>query len=267
MELVGWGLYEALRDSVRVSKQGNRVRVKRASRPARRGTYMTDRTPRQQAAAQTVANILLETEAVNFRPEEPYTLTAGWASPVYIDCRKLISFPHARRAITLLAREEIEEIIGRDGIDSVAGGETAGIPYAAWIADALSLPMQYVRKKPKGFGRMAQIEGDLAEGTRTLLVEDLATDGGSKLAFVKALRDAGAICDYTFVVFFYGAFPGALDGLKARGVELLYLCTWADVLAAAEAGNYFTPEKIEGVRAFLADPIGWSKSHGGIGEV
>lgn len=223
------------------------------------------RTPRQQAAARTIANILLETKAVNFRPEEPYTLTAGWASPVYIDCRWLISFPRARRTITLLAGEEIEQTIGFETLDAVAGGETAGIPYASWIADALMLPMQYVRKKPKGFGRMAQIEGQLDEGSNVLLVEDLATDGGSKLAFVKALRDAGAKCSHTFVVFFYGAFPGALDSLDKEGVSLLYLCTWADVLEAAEAGGYFDADKISGVRDFLKDPIGWSEAHGGRG--
>ena len=223
------------------------------------------RSPRQQAAAKTIANILLETKAVNFRPEEPYTLTAGWASPVYIDCRWLISFPEARQTITRLAREEIEQVIGPDKLDTVAGGETAGVPYAAWISDALMLPMQYVRKKPKGFGRMAQIEGQLEEGARVLLVEDLATDGGSKLAFVKALRDAGAVCNHTFVVFFYGAFPGALDSLRKEDVSLLYLCTWADVLEAAEDGDYFDADKIARVRAFLADPIGWSVEHGGRG--
>ncbi len=223
------------------------------------------RTPRQQTAAKTVATFLLETKAVNFRPEEPYTLTAGWASPVYIDCRWLISFPRARQTITELAREEIEQTIGLDNLDTVAGGETAGIPYAAWISDALMLPMQYVRKKPKGFGRMAQIEGQLEEGSRVLLVEDLATDGGSKLAFVKTLREAGAVCHHTFVVFFYGAFPGALDTLQKEDVSLLYLCTWADVLAAAEEGDHFDKDKIAGVRDFLSNPVGWSEAHGGRG--
>ncbi len=226
---------------------------------------MTARTPRQQAAARTIANILLETKAVNFRPEQPYTLTAGWASPVYIDCRWLISFPRARRTITLLAREEIEQTVGYEHLDAVAGGETAGIPYAAWISDALMLPMQYVRKKAKGFGRMAQIEGNLDEGSNVLLVEDLATDGGSKLAFVKALRDAGAKCSHTFVVFFYDAFPGALNSLDKEGVSLLYLCTWADVIETAEEGGYFDADKISGVRDFLKDPIGWSQAHGGRG--
>lgn len=224
------------------------------------------RNDRQKAAGQMVAKILLDIKAVNFRPEEPYKLTAGWASPVYIDCRKLISFPDARQTITTLAKEELEENIGLDGIDTVAGGETAGIPYAAWISDALTLPMQYVRKKPKGFGRMAQIEGVLDQGQRVVLVEDLASDGGSKLLFVNALREAGAICEHCFVVFFYGAFPGAIESLEKENITLHYLCTWADVLDAAEAGNYFPPEAISGVRDFLKDPVAWSAARGGRSE-
>ena len=144
----------------------------------------------------------------------------------------------------------------------MAGGETAGIPYAAWISDAMMLPMQYVRKKPKGFGRMAQIEGDLEEGQRVILVEDLASDGGSKLLFVKALRDAGAVCEHCFVVFFYGAFPGALESLAQENLRLHYLCTWADVLAAAEASRHFSAAAIGGVREFLANPTAWSAAHG-----
>ncbi len=221
------------------------------------------RSARQQAQGRIVADILLEIKAVNFRPEQPYTLTAGWASPVYIDCRKLISYPRARRKVTELARHEIEESVGHESLDAVAGGETAGIPYAAWISDALMLPMQYVRKKPKGFGRNAQIEGDVHDGQRVLLVEDLASDGGSKLLFVKALRDAGTKCDHCFVVFFYGAFPGAIESMAKEGIALHYLCTWHDVLAAAEAGNDFTPAAIAGVRDFLKDPVAWSAAHGG----
>ena len=209
------------------------------------------------------ARLLLDIKAVNFRPDEPYTLTAGWASPVYIDCRRLISFPEARQRIMQLAAEKLERDIGFDAIDAVAGGETAGIPYAAWIAEAQSKPMLYVRKKPKGFGRDAQIEGRLKEGQRVLLVEDLATDGGSKVTFVEALRGAGAKVSDIFVVFFYGAFPGAEDSMKDLGVTLHYLATWENVLKAAEEGRYFDPDAIEGVRDFLDDPIGWSKAHGG----
>jgi orotate phosphoribosyltransferase len=223
------------------------------------------RNTRQQAAGQTVAKILLDIKAVNFRPEEPYRLTAGWASPVYIDCRKLISFPAARQTVTRLAKDEILEAVGAGKLDAVAGGETAGIPYAAWISDALNLPMQYVRKKPKGFGRMAQIEGELTEGQKVMLVEDLASDGGSKILFVKALRDAGAVCEHCLVVFFYGAFPGAIESLAQDNIKLHYLCTWADVITAAEAGDYFPAKSIAGVRKFLEDPAAWSVAHGGKG--
>ena len=211
------------------------------------------------------ARLLLDIKAVNFRPGEPYTLTAGWASPVYIDCRRVISFPQARRRIMQLAAEKLERVIGFDTIDAVAGGETAGIPYAAWIAEAQSKPMLYVRKKPKGFGRDAQIEGHLTDGQRVLLVEDLATDGGSKVTFVEALRGAGAEVTDIFVVFFYGAFPGAEDTMKDLGVTLHYLATWENVLTAAEEGQYFNRDAIRGVRGFLDDPIGWSKAHGGRG--
>jgi len=215
------------------------------------------------AAGLETARLLLDIKAVNFRPDEPYTLTAGWASPVYIDCRWVISFPEARRRIMQLAVEKLEREIGFDAIDAVAGGETAGIPYAAWIAEAQSKPMLYVRKKPKGFGRDAQIEGSLKEGQRVLLVEDLATDGGSKVTFVDALRGAGAEVSDIFVVFFYGAFPGAEASMKDLGVTLRYLATWQNVLKAAEEGQYFDQDAIEGVRAFLDDPVGWSKANGG----
>jgi orotate phosphoribosyltransferase len=223
----------------------------------------SSRNARQQAAGQIVAKILLDIKAVNFRPEEPYKLTAGWASPVYIDCRKLISFPEARQTVTRLAKEELLANLGAEQIEAVAGGETAGIPYAAWISDALNVPMQYVRKKPKGFGRMAQIEGELHDGQKVVLVEDLASDGGSKVLFVKALRDAGAECEHCLVVFFYGAFPGAIESLAQDNIALHYLCTWNDVIAVAEAGNYFPAKSIEGVREFLKDPVGWSAARGG----
>src|SRR5690348_7215685 len=155
-------------------------------------------------AAEITCRILLETKSVLFSPEKPFTFTSGRLSPVYIDCRRLISFPRARRKLMTMAAEMIERQIGFESLDAVAGGETAGIPFAAWIADLLSLPMLYVRKKPKGFGRNAQIEGEFADNARILLVEDLASEGTSKLNFVRAIREAGARCADTFVVFHYG---------------------------------------------------------------
>ncbi len=224
---------------------------------------MSDTTSKTSARGIEVARLLLDIKAVNFRPEEPYMLTAGWASPVYIDCRWVVSFLDARRRIIKLAGEMLSENIEMSSVDMLAGGETAGIPYSSWLSEELSKPMLYVRKKPKGFGRNAQIEGSMSEGAKVILVEDLATDGGSKINFVEALRGAGADVEDIFVVFFYGAFPGAEETFRDMGVRLHALATWNDVLAAATEGNDFPEKTLSAVRDFLDDPIGWSAAHGG----
>ncbi len=219
--------------------------------------------PETNDTAHATAAALMEIEAILFRPDDPFIFTSGRASPVYVDCRKIISFPKTRGRLMDLAVEAIEQDIGRDKIDVVAGGETAGIPFAAWIAERLDLPMIYVRKKPKGFGRNAQIEGSFAEGARILLVEDLATDGGSKLNFVEAIRKAGGEIAETFVIFHYGIFPQGVADLAARGVRLHGLATWWDALAVAGERGYLTDAGLATVRAFLEDPDTWSAAHGG----
>jgi orotate phosphoribosyltransferase len=162
-------------------------------------------------------------------------------------------------AVDLIARD-----IGRDKIDSVAGGETAGIPFAAWVADRLNVPMQYVRKKPKGFGRNAQIEGQVLDGQRILLVEDMITDGRSKVNFCKAIRAAGAQVEHCFVIFFYDIYPEGRKILSDLGVSLHYLTTWWDILAVAKASGKFDPAMLAEVEKFMRDPAGWSKAHGGV---
>ena len=213
--------------------------------------------------AQATARILIEIEAVLFRPDDPFIFTSGRASPVYVDCRKIISFPRARARLMDMAVEQLAATVGSEAFDNIAGGETAGIPFAAWISERLGLPMTYVRKKPKGFGRNAQIEGEFKEGSRVLLVEDLATDGGSKLNFVEALRTAGAEVAHCFVIFHYGIFPEGIAELTAKGVSLHALATWWDVLEVAEGAGYLPGDGAERVRAFLTDPETWSAAHGG----
>jgi orotate phosphoribosyltransferase len=219
--------------------------------------------PKLSDTARTTAATLMDIEAILFRPEDPFIFTSGRASPVYVDCRKIISFPEARNRLMALAVETIETRIGAAAIDVVAGGETAGIPYAAWIADRLDKPMIYVRKKPKGFGRNAQIEGTFEDGARVLLVEDLATDGGSKLNFVDAIRKAGGKVADTFVVFHYGIFPEGIAKLAEHGVALHALATWWDALAVAEERGYLSADGLAQVRAFLEDPEAWSAARGG----
>lgn len=217
--------------------------------------------------AELTAKMLLEIKAVHFRADEPYTFTSGLASPVYIDCRKLISYPRIRSSLMDFAVAKLHRDAGFEQFDGVAGGETAGIPFAAWIAERLSLPMYYVRKKPKGFGRDAQIEGDSIDGKRILLVEDLTTDGGSKLKFAEAMRAAGASVAHTIVVFYYDIFPETKPKLQASGLTLHYLATWWDVLAAAKAGGHFDVNTLDQVERFLNEPLKWSAENGGISEM
>jgi orotate phosphoribosyltransferase len=213
--------------------------------------------------AETTAKALLEIEAVLFNPGKPFIFTSGWASPVYIDCRKIISYPRLRRTLVDFSCSTIAREIGFESIETIVGGETAGIPFAAWIADALMLPMQYVRKKPKGFGRNAQIEGHLADGARALLVEDLTTDGQSKINFCQALRSAGARVDHVFVIFYYSIFEESQKILSDIGVTQHCLATWWDVLEVAKKYNYFDTKTIAEVEQFLHRPAEWSDAHGG----
>ncbi|PMS32128.1 orotate phosphoribosyltransferase [Trinickia symbiotica] len=217
----------------------------------------------RQTISDTTAKMLLEVQAVHFNAEKPFIFTSGWASPVYIDCRKLISFPRVRRGLMDMAETTILRDVGYEQIDGVAGGETAGIPFAAWLADRLMVPMQYVRKKPKGFGRNAQIEGFLQEGSRVLLVEDLTTDSRSKINFINALRTAGARVNHCFVLFHYNIFKESVSVLKDIDVDLHALATWWDVLRVAKASGYFDTRTLDEVEKFLHAPAEWSAAHGG----
>jgi orotate phosphoribosyltransferase len=220
--------------------------------------------PDKQLIAKLTAKMLLEIGAINFRPNDPYILTSGKASPVYIDCRKIISFPRVRSTLMDFGASVILRDIGFESIDAIAGGETAGIPFAAWLSERLSLPMQYVRKKPKGFGRDAQIEGSLTEGSKVLLVEDLTTDGGSKITFCDALRKAGAEVTDTFVIFFYDIFPDTRKNLAGAGINLHSLTTWWDVLEVCKESGQMDDQSLAEIENFLNAPEEWSLAHGGV---
>ena len=209
--------------------------------------------------AREAARILLDTKSVLFNAREPFTYTSGRKGPVYVDCRRLISFPQGRSVLMNYAADMIRSKCGK--VDYVAGGETAGIPYAAFIAERLEVPMLYVRKQPKGFGRMAQIEGCMDDaGAHVVLVEDLQTDGGSKKVFVDALRAAGAVVEHAFVVFHYGIFHKSEQNMKDMGLKLHALCTWWDVLAVAKELSYFDAATLTSVEAFLNNPERWARS-------
>ena len=216
--------------------------------------------PDQREIARLTARMLLEINAVHFNADEPFVLASGKPSPTYIDCRKLISFPRIRSTLMDFLTVTVMRNAGFEAFDNVAGGETAGIPFGAWVAERMALPMTYVRKKPKGYGRNARIEGDLSEGQRVLLVEDLTTDGGSKISFVDAIRETGATCAHTAVIFYYGIFPQTEKTLGDHGVTLHHLCTWWDVLAEARAQGAFDSKTLREVEIFLKSPEEWQNA-------
>ena len=207
--------------------------------------------------ARLTARALLEIKAVDFNAAEPFTYASGLKGPTYVDCRRIISYPRVRGTLMDFLAATVLRDAGFEAFTNVAGGETAGIPFGAMVAERLGLPMTYVRKKPKGYGRNARIEGRMDETDRVLLVEDLTTDGGSKLSFVDAIRDTGAACAHTAVIFYYGIFPETTQRLADHGVRLHHLCTWWDVLAEAKAQAAFDNATLTEVEAFLSDPRGW----------
>src|SRR6202023_3539791 len=207
--------------------------------------------PDKAVIAQLTAKRLPEVDAVPFMNDKPFIYTSGWASPVYTDCRRLISFPRVRQTLIDFGVATVLRDAGFEQFDAVAGGETAGIPFAAWMADRLMLPMQYVRKKPEGFGRNAQIEGHIEDGDRVLLVEDMTPDGRSKVNFCKALCAAGATVDHVFVFFFYDIFPEGKKILGDLGVTLHSLATWWDVLDAAKKSGRLDKGRLQEAETFV----------------
>ncbi len=218
--------------------------------------------PAPEEIARLTARALLEIKAVDFNAAQPFTYASGLKGPTYVDCRRIISYPRVRGTLMDFMAATVLRDAGFEAFTNVAGGETAGIPFGAMVAERLGLPMTYVRKKPKGYGRNARIEGRMDESDRVLLVEDLTTDGGSKLSFVDAIRDTGAACAHTAVIFYYGIFPETTQRLADHGVQLHHLCTWWDVLAEAKAQAAFDTATLTEVEAFLSDPRGWQEKNG-----
>jgi orotate phosphoribosyltransferase len=211
---------------------------------------------------QGVALQLFKAGAIHIIRQQPFILAAGWASPVYVDCRVLIGQPRIRRAITDLAAEYMASAFPAGSFDAIAGAETAGIPFAAWLAERSGLELRYVRKRSLGIGRNAQVEGGPVDGLRVLLMDDLTTDGASKLAFVRGLRSAGAIAEHALTIFYHNAFPGALERLNEANLTLHALATWSDVLKGAPEGHLTAADRVV-IERFLADPVAWSTRHGG----
>jgi orotate phosphoribosyltransferase len=222
----------------------------------------SDRTPQQAADAYGTARDLLSSGCVGFRPEDPYRFTSGRISPVYMDVRKLLFHPEQRWLVMSRAAKMVNSFAPAAAV--LAGGETAGIPFAAAIAQMTGTAMVYVRKEPKEFGGKALIEGGDPAGLEAVLVEDLASEGTSKAKFVASLRAAGAVVNHSLVIFSYGGvFPSLDESMDAMGVRLHALCNWADIISACRGGSeagqdYFPDKTVDAVDRYLASPGTWA---------
>ena len=205
-----------------------------------------------------VSALLWETSAVKVSADEPFTVASGNRSPIYIDCRVLISFPWARGIVTasahwLVAAENLDA-------DCIAGGETAGIPFGAWLAERLGKPFIYVRKEPKGHGLGAQIEGSLPAGSKVLLCEDLVTDGKSKLAFIEGIRRAD--CEVRDCLVVFDRQQGGAERLQETGVRLHPLSNLERLLDQGVRTGRLSAQDHASIQTYLADPEKWHQEGG-----
>lgn len=196
------------------------------------------------------AKILIETKCVDFSLKKKFKLTSGKKSPIYCDCRRLISFPKERRKIINFAIKKIEGECSLKKINNIAGGESAGIPFASFISQKINLPLSYIRKEKKKFGKNSQIEGIIKPNENILLVEDLMTDGGSKVNFIEAILKTKANISAIFVIFNYGI---NLDYflIKRKKIKIIYLATWKDIIEEYVKKKSLTDKDRKVIQEFL----------------
>tara|TARA_B100001013_G_C24572639_1_gene427208 strand:+ start:86 stop:733 length:648 start_codon:yes stop_codon:yes gene_type:complete len=206
-----------------------------------------------------VAEILINIESVKFSFDQPYTLTSGKKSPVYVDCRKIISYTKERNKVLDYAEQYIKQ--NNLSFEILAGGETAGIPYAAFLAERLQKPMIYIRKQPKGFGGNQQIEGNFNDNQKAILIEDLTTDGASKIVFIEVLRKFNINVSDIFVIFYYDIFNLSKTPLATLNVNMHYLCTWKNIINIVQKNKILSVNEINNLKYFLSEPEKWRLTH------
>lgn len=212
-----------------------------------------------QEVSKQVARALLTVEAVNFAPDNPVKFKSGILSPVYVDNRRLPFWPDEWH--TVIAGFQALINVQALGFDVVAGIEAAGIPHSAALAYTLKQPSVFVRKAAKEHGMRSLIESGDVSGKRVILIEDMVTTGGSSLAGVKSLREAGAICDTCLAIISYG-FQEAAQAFAGADVRLFTLTTFAVVLEEARAQDKLDARAAQIIGDWFEDPHGWAGRHG-----
>jgi orotate phosphoribosyltransferase len=205
------------------------------------------------AAPLDLASGLLEAKAVRLAPKAPFTWASGLKAPIYCDNRQLLGFPELRAAVA----DALAAQAGPLGATLVAGTSTAGIPWAALVADRMGLPMAYVRPEPKNHGMGRQVEGPSGQGHKVVLIEDLISTGGSSIRCVDALRREGAEVLRVLALFSYGL-PRGEAAFQEAGVPLQVLATFDDLAARAREKGLIDPADLASLTEWKADTAAWS---------
>lgn len=206
--------------------------------------------------AKQFAEKLLQIEAVKVQPDQPFTWTSGWKSPIYCDNRKILSFPYVRDFVKSELANAILENFG--DAEALAGVATAGIPHGALASDLLRLPFVYVRSQAKGHGLRNQIEGKLEPGQKVVVIEDLVSTGKSSLEAVEALRAAGAEVMGMCALFTYG-FDQSQKAFEKAGVKLVTLSDYTELIALLKTQNKINDQQAASLELWRLQPEAWGK--------
>lgn len=202
-----------------------------------------------------VASKLLQIKAIKLNPQNPFTWASGLKSPIYCDNRLSLSYPDAREVIKKALAEK-SKVFG--DFDMVAGVATAGIAHGALVADELGLPFCYVRSEAKAHGRQNQIEGDLKQGQKILVVEDLISTGGSSIQVVEVLRSEGYEVVGVIAIFDY-QFEKAKTNFKIAKCRYESTCNYQELIKEAIAQDYIAAGQLDILKDWNADPQFWSE--------
>lgn len=207
--------------------------------------------------ARLLAEKLLKISAVKLQPDNPFTWASGWNSPIYTDNRRTLSYPDVRSFIKIeLARTIMENF---PEAEAIAGVATGAIAQGALVADMLSLPYAYVRSTPKDHGLENLIEGNLRQGAKVVVIEDLVSTGKSSLKAVEAIRAAGCEVVGMVALFSYG-FPVAEENFAEAEVPLITLSNYNAMLEVALATKYITEDDLGTLQLWRQDPANWTPS-------
>lgn len=175
-----------------------------------------------------------------------FTLSSGRSSSYYVDLRLVSSFPHQFRKMVKNLQDLISEEIGFDNFDSLASVPTGGLVIASALAMETVKPLIYVRTKPKEHGTTKSIEGKIHQGMKVLMIDDVATTGGSMLNSIKILKEAGTVVTDAYVIL--NRLEGAEKILDSEGVKMHQLTDIIEITKSLHEASLVSSEILEKIQ-------------------